>query len=63
MRDDELKKGMREKKGMELIKKGKKSGKWREVEKEGLEKLGGDRMWVGVMDSMFGKGFNGECLG
>ena len=54
---------MREKKGMELIKKGKKRGKWREVEKEGLEKLGGDRMWVGVMDSMFGKGFNGECLG
>ena len=53
---------MTEKKAMELINKAKKTGNWKDVEKEGLQNFRRDTMWVAVMDTIFEKGFNPDSL-
>lgn len=60
--DDQLNSGMTEKKAMELINKAKKTGNWKDVEKEGLQNFRRDTMWVAVMDTIFEKGFNPDSL-
>ena len=60
--DAQLEAGMTEKKAMEIINKAKKTGKYDEVKKEGLENFSRDTMWVAVMDTIFGKGFNPDSL-
>ena len=60
--DDQLNNGMTEKKAMELINKAKKTGNWKDVEKEGLQNFRRDTMWVAVMDTIFAKGFNPDSL-
>ncbi len=60
--DDQLEKGMTEKKAMALINKAKKTGNWKEVEKEGLMNFKRDTMWVAVLDTIYGKGFNADSL-
>lgn len=60
--DDQLNRGMTEKKAMELINKAKKTGNWKDVEKEGLQNFRRDTMWVAVMDTIFEKGFNPDSL-
>lgn len=60
--DDQLNSGMTEKKAMELINKAKKTGNWKDVEKEGLQNFRRDTMWVAVMDTIFEKGFNPDFL-
>ena len=60
--DEQLEKGMTEKKAMKLIEKAKKTGNWKEVEKEGLMNFKRDTMWVSVLDTIFPKGFNADSL-
>ena len=60
--DDQLNSGMTEKKAMELINKAKKTGNWKDVEKEGLQNFRRATMWVAVMDTIFEKGFNPDSL-
>ena len=60
--DAQLEAGMTEKKAMKLINKAKKTGNWKEVEKEGLMNFKRDTMWVSVLDTIFPKGFNADSL-
>ena len=60
--DAQLESGMTEKKAMALINKAKKTGNWKEVEKEGLMDFKRDTMWVAVLDTIFPKGFNADSL-
>ena len=60
--DAQLEAGMTEKKAMALINKAKKTGNWKEVEKEGLMNFKRDTMWVSVLDTIFPKGFNADSL-
>lgn len=60
--DDQLNNGMTEKKAMAIINKAKRTNKWDEVEKEGLQNFRRDTMWVAVMDTIFSKGFNPDSL-
>ena len=60
--DAQLEAGMTEKKAMKLIEKAKKTGNWKEVEKEGLMNFKRDTMWVSVLDTIFPKGFNADSL-
>ena len=60
--DEQLEKGMTEKKAMKLIEKAKKTGNWKEVEKEGLMNFKRDTMWVSVLHTIFPKGFNADSL-
>jgi len=60
--DAQLEAGMTEKKAMKIIDKAKKTGNWKEVEKEGLMNFKRDTMWVSVLDTIFPKGFNADSL-
>ena len=60
--DAQLEAGMTEKKAMKLIDKAKKTGNWKEVEKEGLMNFKRDTMWVSVLDTIFPKGFNADSM-
>ena len=60
--DAQLEAGMTEKKAMEIINKAKKTGNYKEVEKEGLTNFRRDTMWVAVLDTIFAKGFNPDSL-
>ena len=60
--DAQLEAGMTEKKAMAIINKAKKTGNWKEVEKEGLQNFKRDTMWVSVLDTIFPKGFNADSL-
>ena len=60
--DAQLEAGMTEKKAMKLIEKAKKTGNWKEVEKEGLMNFKRDTMWVSVLDTIYPKGFNPDSL-
>lgn len=60
--DDQLNNSMTEKKAMAIINKAKRTNKWDEVEKEGLQNFRRDTMWVAVMDTIFAKGFNPDSL-
>ena len=60
--DAQLEAGMTEKKAMAIINKAKKTGNYKEVEKEGLQDFRRDTMWVAVLDTIFTKGFNPDSL-
>ena len=60
--DAQLEAGMTEKKAMKIIEKAKKTGNWKEVEKEGLMNFKRDTMWVSVLDTIYPKGFNADSL-
>lgn len=60
--DAQLENGMTEKKAMALINKAKKTGNWKEVEKEGLMGFKRDTLWVNVMDTIYPKGFVADSL-
>ena len=60
--DQQLEDGLTEKKAMAIIDKAKKTGKYDEVKKMGLENFKRDTMWVAVMDTLFPKGFNPDSL-
>jgi hypothetical protein len=60
--DAQLENGMTEKKAMALIEKAKKTGNWKDVEKEGLMDFKRDTMWVSLVDTIFGAGFNPDSM-
>ena len=60
--DDQLEKGMTEKKAMRIFNKAKQTGNYAEVKKEGLENFKRDTMWVAVIDTIFPKGFCADSL-
>ena len=58
--DKQLEDGLTEKKAMAIIEKAKKTGRYDEVKKWGLENFKRDTMWVAVLDTIYPKGFNAE---
>lgn len=60
--DAQLENGMTEKKAMAIINKAKRTGNWKEVEKEGLQNFKRDTLWVPVTDTIYGPGFNADSL-
>lgn len=60
--DKQLEDGLTEKKAVAIIERAKKTGKYDEVKKFGLENFKRDTMWVAVMDTIFPKGFNPDSM-
>ena len=62
MTDKQLEDGLTEKKAMAIINKAKKTGRYDEVKKNGLENFKRNTMWVAVLDTIYPKGFNADSL-
>ena len=62
LNDKQLEDGMTEKKAIAIINKAKKTGKYDEVKKAGLENFKRDTLWVAVLDTIFPKGFNPDSM-
>ena len=62
LNDKQLEDGLTEKKAISIIEKAKKTGRYDEVKKWGLENFKRDTMWVAVLDTIFPKGFNADSL-
>lgn len=62
LNDKQLEEGLTEKKAIAIINKAKKTGKYDEVKKFGLEDFKRDTLWVAVLDTVFPKGFNADSL-
>ena len=62
LNDKQLEDGLTEKKAINIIEKAKKTGRYDEVKKWGLENFKRDTMWVAVLDTIFPKGFNADSL-
>jgi len=60
--DAQLENGLTERKAMAIINKAKKTGNWKEVEKEGLMNFKRDTMWVSVLDTIYPRGFVADSL-
>ena len=60
--DKQLEDGLTEKKAMAIIEKAKKTGRYDEVRKWGLENFKRDTMWVAVLDTIYPKGFNPDSM-
>ena len=60
--DDQLEKGLTEKKAVDIVNKAKRTGNYSEVKKWGLENFKRDTMWVAVLDTVFPKGFNADSM-
>lgn len=56
--DEQLEKGMTEKKAVSMIEKAKKTGNWKEVESAGLKGFKRDTVWILAVDTLLGKGYN-----
>ena len=62
LNDKQLEDGLTERKAMNIINKAKKTGKFDEVKKYGLENFVRDTMWVAVLDTIYPRGFNADSL-
>jgi hypothetical protein len=60
--DKQLEDGLTEKKAMAIIERAKKTGKWDDVKKNGLENFKRDTLWIAVTDTIFPKGFYADSL-
>lgn len=60
--DKQLEDGLTEKKAAAIVERAKKTGKYDEVNKWGLENFKRDTMWVAVTDTIFAKGFNPDSM-
>lgn len=60
--DKQLEDGLTERKAMAMINRAKKTNRWDEVRKNGLENFKRDTMWVAVLDTIFPKGFNADSM-
>ncbi len=60
--DKQLEDGLTEKKAIAIIEKAKKTGRYDEVKKWGLENFVRDTLWISVLDTIFPKGFNADSL-
>lgn len=60
--DEQLENGLTERKAVEMIEKARKTGRWNDVKKAGLEGFSRDTMFVSLKDSIFGASFNADSL-
>lgn len=60
--DEQLENGMTESKAMAMIEKARKTGKWDEVKKNGLENFSRDTVFVSLKETLFGKGFSADSM-
>lgn len=61
--DDQLEKGITEKKAVAMINKAKKTGNWKEVEAAGLMDFKRDTTWISIKDTLFKRaGFVADSL-
>lgn len=62
LNDEQLERGLTEKKAMEIIAKAKKTNNWKEVEKEGLTNFRRDTSWIALLDTIYPKGYQIDSL-
>lgn len=62
LNDKQLEDGLTEKKAIAIVEKAKKTGKYDEVKKWGLENFKRETMWVAVKDTIFPDGFCADSL-
>ncbi len=62
LNDEQLERGLTEKKAMEIIEKAKKTNNWKEVEKEGLTNFRRDTSWIALLDTIYPKGYQIDSL-
>ena len=60
--DEQLEKGMTEKKAVAIVEKAEKTGNWSEVEKEGLKGFKRDTVWVLAKDTLLGKDYDLDAI-
>lgn len=60
--DKQLEDGITEKKAIQILNKAKKTGKYDEVKKLGLENFKRDTLWIAVLDTIFPRGFNADSM-
>ena len=60
--DEQLEKGMTEKKAVAIVEKAEKTGNWSEVEKEGLKGFKRDTVWVLAKDTLLGKDYDVDAI-
>lgn len=60
--DAQLERGLTEDKALEMIKKAEKTGKWAEVDKEGLRGFRRDTSWIALLDTIYPKDFVADSL-
>ncbi|MBE6303199.1 MAG: hypothetical protein E7089_04620 [Bacteroidales bacterium] len=62
LNDEQLERGLTEKKAMDIIAKAKKTNNWKEVEKEGLKEFRRDTSWIALLDTLYPKGYPIDSL-
>ena len=62
LNDEQLERGMTERKAIAIIEKAKKTNNWKEVEKEGLMNFRRDTSWVALVDTLFPQGYQIDSL-
>ena len=62
LNDEQLERGMTEKKAIAIIEKAKKTNNWKEVEKEGLMNFRRDTSWIALVDTLYPKGYQIDSL-
>ena len=60
--DEQLERGLTEDKALAIIKKAEATGKWAEVDKEGLRGFRRDTSWIALLDTIFPKGYAIDSL-
>lgn len=60
--DEQLEKGMTEKKAVAMVEKAEKTGNWSEVEKNGLKGFKRDTVWVLAKDTLLGKDYDVDAI-
>ena len=60
--DAQHERGLTEDKALEMIKKAEKTGKWGEVDKEGLRDFRRDTSWIALLDTIYPKTFVADSL-
>lgn len=60
--DAQLERGLTEDKALAMIKKAEKTGKWGEVDKEGLRDFRRDTSWIALLDTIYPKTFVADSL-
>ena len=62
LNDEQLERGLTEEKALEIIKKAEKTGRWGEVDKEGLREFRRDTSWIALLDTIYPKTFVADSL-
>ena len=60
--DEQLERGLTEDKALAIIKKAEATGKWAEVDKEGLRGFRRDTSWIALLDTIYPKTFVADSL-